>query len=562
MSTISAGVSLRNLPKSAVFTKSLPCDKLFPTPKDSAKSGFEKLGPRQVKEALYTYVRPTPATANPELLAVSPAAFRDLGLKLEEAETKEFVDLVAGNGAYEDVDENGVYPWAQCYGGWQFGQFAGQLGDGRAISLFEGTNPQTGKRYEVQLKGAGKTPYSRFADGRAVLRSSIREFVVSEYLNSIGIPTTRALALTLLPNEMVVREKMEVCAIVARMAESWIRIGTFDIFRARGDRVRLRQLCDYVHDEVLGLTTTEGNKYEAMYREIVKRNAKVVALWQVYGFMNGVLNTDNTSILGLSLDFGPFAFMDKFDPSYTPNHDDYMLRYSFRNQPTIIWWNLVRLAEDIAELIAVEDPHDAEFIANGVPKTDTDALIEKVEKLVASIGEDYKTVFLTTYKEKMAERMGFKSFKEGDFDSHFSPVLDLMEKHEFDFHQFFRKLAETPVEKIKAEIFLPADATEKDTRDVEGYLTMYKERLEEEGITDETRIPQMKKTNPKFVPKNWVLDEIIKRVEKDGEREVLKDVVKCVMEPFEDTWEGVKDAERWCGPVPKGKMAMQCSCSS
>ncbi|KAI5790515.1 hypothetical protein FPQ18DRAFT_277470 [Pyronema domesticum] len=533
----SVGVSLRDLPKSCVFTKSLPCDKLFPTPKDSAKSGSEKLGPRQVKEALYTYVRPTPATANPELLAVSPAAFRDLGLKLEEAETKEFVDLVAGNGSYEDVDENGVYPWAQCYGGWQFGQFAGQLGDGRAISLFEGTNPQTGKRYEVQLKGAGKTPYSRFADGRAVLRSSIREFLVSEYLNSIGIPTTRALALTLLPNEMVVREKMEVCAIVARMAESWIRIGTFDIFRARGDRVRLRQLCDYVHEEVLGLTMTEGNKYEAMYREIVKRNAKVVALWQVYGFMNGVLNTDNTSILGLSLDFGPFAFMDKFDPSYTPNHDDYLLRYSFRNQPTIIWWNLVRLAEDIAELITAE-------------------------KLIASIGEDYKTVFLTTYKEKMAERMGFKSFKEEDFDSHFSPVLDLMEKHEFDFHLFFRKLAETPVKEIKAEIFLPADASKKDIKDVEGYLTMYKERLAEEGITDEMRIPQMKKTNPKFVPKNWVLDEIIKRVEKDGEREVLKDVVKCVMEPFEDTWEGVKDAERWCGPVPKDKQAMQCSCSS
>ncbi|KAI5817894.1 hypothetical protein BZA77DRAFT_278518 [Pyronema omphalodes] len=537
MSTISAGVSLRDLPRSAVFTKSLPCDKLFPTPRDSAKSGSEKLGPRQVKEALYTYVRPTPATANPELLAISPAAFRDLGLKLEEAETKEFVDLVAGNGSYEDADENGVYPWAQCYGGYQFGQFAGQLGDGRAISLFEGTNPATGKRYEVQLKGAGKTPYSRFADGRAVLRSSIREFVVSEYLNSIGIPTTRALALTLLPNEMVVREKMEVCAIVARMAESWIRIGTFDIFRARGDRVRLRQLCDYVHDEVLKLTTTEGNRYEAMYREIVKRNAKVLGLWQAYGFMNGVLNTDNTSIYGLSLDFGPFAFMDKFDPSYTPNHDDYMLRYSFRNQPTIIWWNLIRLAEDIAELM-------------------------KVEKLVASIANDYRSVFLSTYNDKMTEKMGFKTFKEEDFDSHFSPVLDLMQKYELDYHQFFRKLSETPVEQIKAEIFLPDDAKDKDIKDVDGYLDMYKKRLDEEGITDETRIPQMKKVNPKFVPKNWVLDEIIKRVERDGERDVLKDVVKCVMEPFNDTWEGVQDAERWCGPVPKEQMAMQCSCSS
>jgi uncharacterized protein YdiU (UPF0061 family) len=264
-----------------------------------------------VKGAFYTYVCPEPIEQPPELLATSKAAFKTLGINPAEASRPEFVRLVAGNGGFEDK----IYPWAQCYGGWQFGQWAGQLGDGRAISLFEATNPETKERYELQLKGAGKTPYSRFADGRAVLRSSIREFIVSEYLHSIGIPTTRALSLTLLPGVEVSRERVEPCAVVSRFAQSWIRIGTFDLPRARGEREMLRQLCDYVRDEVLKLAphvaeAGKPNRYEVMYREVVTRNAKTVAYWQVYGFMNGVLNTDNTSILGLSLDFGPFGFMD------------------------------------------------------------------------------------------------------------------------------------------------------------------------------------------------------------------------------------------------------------
>ena len=575
------GVTLKDLPKSSVFTSRLPADKAFPTPAASAAASLNKLGPRMVKEALYTFVRPTSCTKTPELLAVSPAAFRDLGLTLSEAQNPEFVHLVAGNGTYEDgADENGIYPWAQCYGGWQFGQWAGQLGDGRAISLFEGTNPETGERYEVQLKGAGQTPYSRFADGRAVLRSSIREFVVSEYLNSIGIPSTRALALTLLPGEQVARERMEPCAIVTRMAQSWIRIGTFDLFRWRGDRVRLRALSDFVRDEVLRMPKQEGidekgrNRYENMYREVVRRNAKTVAMWQVHGFMNGVLNTDNTSIMGLSLDFGPFAFMDAFDPDYTPNHDDHMLRYSFKNQPTIIWWNLVRLAEDVAELLAVPNVDDPEFIATGVKEADADDLVKRAEAIIEDVGYEYKTVFLTEYGNLMARRMGFKTCKETDMDTMFSPCLDLMQKNELDFHHFFRRLAEVPVRGIvsageEANAKLAAsfahesvvNSDEAKTAILE-FLHCYAARLAEEGVEDADRIPAMKKLNPKFVPKNWVLDEIIQRVEEKGDREVLKDVVEVVMRPFEDTWEGVRDAERWCGEVPIVKRSTQCSCSS
>ena len=210
------GVSLQELPKSNTFTAKLPPDPEFKTPSDSDRAPRGDLGPRMVKGALFTYVRPEKTEA-PELLGISRTALHDIGLKDGVENTEEFKDLVAGNKIYWDNQtKEGIYPWAQCYGGWQFGSWAGQLGDGRAISLFEATNPSTKIRYEIQLKGAGRTPYSRFADGKAVLRSSIREFIVSEALNGMHIPTTRALALTLAPKSTVRRERLEPGAIVAR----------------------------------------------------------------------------------------------------------------------------------------------------------------------------------------------------------------------------------------------------------------------------------------------------------------------------------------------------------
>src|SRR5277367_6356734 len=244
-----AACSLRDLPKSNNFTSKLPPDPAFPTPADSHKADRRKLGPRMVRGALYTYVRPEP-TEDPELLGVSQKALEDIGLAESEAHSAELKEVVAGNKFYWTEEDGGIYPWAQCYGGWQFGSWAGQLGDGRAMSLFESTNPETKRRYEIQLKGAGRTPYSRFADGKAVLRSSIREFVVSESLNALNIPTTRALSLTLLPHSRVYRETTEPGAIVARFAQSWLRIGTFDIMRARGDRENIRKVAEYIATDV------------------------------------------------------------------------------------------------------------------------------------------------------------------------------------------------------------------------------------------------------------------------------------------------------------------------
>jgi len=556
--------ALKDLPKSNNLTSHLPPDPQYPTPSASHSAERSKLGPRMVKSALFTYVRPDPPVTS-ELLAVSPAALRSLAIDPSSVESEDFKDAVVGNKILtwdeasassskdkpeEEQREEQLYPWAQCYGGYQFGQWAGQLGDGRAISLFETTNPSSGVRYELQLKGAGRTPYSRFADGKAVLRSSIREFVVSESLHALGIPTTRALSLTLTPENKVRRETIEPGAIVARFAQSWLRIGTFDLLRARGDRKLIRQLSTYVAEEVFGgweslpsqLKTgdindtaidpgrgvgsnvvqgekeAEENRFTRVYREIVRRNAKTVAYWQAYAFTNGVLNTDNTSIFGLSIDFGPFAFLDNFDPSYTPNHDDFMLRYSYRNQPSIIWWNLVRLGEAMGELIGAGARCDEdEFVNEGVSKTWADDLVKRAESLIERIGEEYKAVFMAEYKRLMTARLGLKAHKEGDFDNLFSELLDTLEALELDFNHTFRKLSHLSVADIatdeqrkdKAGIFFHHEGlsgivgSEEDARArIAKWLDQWRQRVVEdwgEG-KDAERQDAMKKVNPKVCP--------------------------------------------------------------
>ncbi|KAI9759386.1 MAG: hypothetical protein M4579_002375 [Chaenotheca gracillima] len=621
----SGGVTLEELPKTSSFTSKLPQDPAFPTPLDSHNAPRDKLGPRLVKGSMYTYVRPE-RQEEPELLAVSPTALADIGLKAGEEQTEEFKELVAGNRllSWDESTGEGIYPWAQCYGGWQFGSWAGQLGDGRAISLFEATNPNTHTRHEIQLKGAGRTPYSRFADGKAVLRSSIREFIVSEALNALKIPSTRALSLTLLPHSRVQRERSEPGAIVARFAQSWLRIGSFDLIRSRGDRNLLRQLADYVAVECFGgwdklpsvhptseqnlaaepptgipesQTTGSGeeadNRYARLYRAIVRRNALTVAKWQAYGFMNGVLNTDNTSLIGLSIDFGPFAFMDDFDPTYTPNHDDHSLRYNYRNQPTIIWWNLVRLGEDLGELLGAGDRvDDQEFVEKGVREEVAPELVKCAEHVIDTAGDEYRAVFMAEYKRLMSARLGLKTQKESDFESLYSELLDTMEALALDFNQFFRKLssvrlAEVATEEgridVAARFFHHEGVTgigyKEDTarERVAAWLERWRARIiEDRGENSEEidaqRSKEMKAVNPKFIPKSWVLDELIQRVEKGGEREVLERVLDMALRPFEDSWYEGSDKEasekwraeeeRFCGDVPKTERAMQCSCSS
>ena len=608
------GVSLQELPKSHTFTAKLPPDPEFRKPSDSHRAPRGDLGPRMVKGALFTYVRPE-ETETPELLGISRTAMHDIGLKDGVENTEDFKSMVAGNKIYWDNEtEDGIYPWAQCYGGWQFGSWAGQLGDGRAISLFESTNPSTKTRYEIQLKGAGRTPYSRFADGKAVLRSSIREFVVSEALNGLHIPTTRALALTLASKSTVRRERLEPGAVVARFAQSWLRIGTFDIIRARGDRKLVRTLANYVaenvytgweslpsalenpskpdssaidpprsvpSDKIEGAEGVEENRYTRLYREIARRNAKTVTAWQAYAFTNGVLNTDNTSLLGLSLDFGPFAFLDNFDPSYTPNHDDHALRYSYKNQPSIIWWNLVRLGESLGELIGSgAKVDDGIFVEKGVSEDFAPELIKRAETIIGNVGEEYKTVFLAEYTRLMRARLGLVSERDGDFEELFSELLDTLEALELDFNHFFRRLSSFKASELgseeqrkqKATIFFHAEgmtSTSSVTASaaqerLAAWLERWAKRVGEDwGEKDGEREREMKKVNPKFIPRSWVLDEIIQKVEHDGARDVIKRVMAMAEHPFEEEWGGDREEEeRWCGDVPRTERMKQCSCSS
>ena len=610
-----AGVSFKDLPKSNTFTAKLPSDPQFKTPSDSHKATREDLGPRMVKGALYTYVRPE-ETEDSELLSVSRTAMKDIGLIDGQENTEEFKETVAGNKIFWDNEtEEGIYPWAQCYGGWQFGSWAGQLGDGRAISLFESTNPSTNTRYEIQLKGAGKTPYSRFADGKAVLRSSIREFIVSEALNGLHIPTTRALSLTLAPKSKVRRERVEPGAMVARFAQSWLRIGTFDIIRARGDRTLVRTLANYLAehvypgweslpsaledpskptssainipsgvpaDKVQGAEGIEENRYTRLYRAICRKNAITVAAWQAYAFTNGVLNTDNTSLLGLSLDFGPFAFLDNFDPSYTPNHDDHALRYSYKNQPSIIWWNLVRLGEALGELIGSGPKVDEEtFVEQGVTESFAPELIKRAETVIGNVGEEYKTIFLNEYSRLMSARLGLVSEQESDFETLFSELLDTLEALELDFNHFFRRLSTVKLSDLstpdsrteKASIFFHSEGmtatsgvSESAGKErVATWLEKWAARVKQDWGEDRDveREAAMKKVNPKFIPRSWVLDEIIQKVEHQGERDVLKRAMAMVEHPFEESWGGDREEEeRWCGDVPREGRMMQCSCSS
>lgn len=438
---------------------------------------------------------------------------------------------------------------------------------------------------------------------------------MSEALNGLHIPTTRALALTLLPSTRVLRESFEPGAIVTRFAESWLRIGTFDLLRARGDRNLIRKLSDYlaVHvypgweslpslfdaskpvlqtppsnipaKDIQGPSGLEENRYTRLYRAIARRNALTVAAWQAYAFTNGVLNTDNTSLLGLSLDFGPFAFLDNFDPSYTPNHDDHLLRYSYKNQPSIIWWNLVRLGESLGELIgAGPKVDDDEFVAKGVSKSFAPELIKRAEALIGQVGEEYKAVFLAEYTRLMRLRLGLKSERASDFDELFSNLLDTLEASELDFHHFFRRLSHVRLvelgsleqrKEVAGRFFhaegIPTTAGVKDEEArerVAAWLAKWAERVEGDwGVDDDGRKEAMIAVNPKFVPRSWVLTEIIQRVDKGGEREVLGRVMRMAENPFLEHWgEGEGDErreeERWCGDVPREGRGMQCSCSS
>ena len=321
--------------------------------------GDPESGPRlrQVHGALYSRIEPSPVTA-PRLIAHSAEVATLLGIDATDIGSPEFANVFGGNALLD-----GMQPYAANYGGHQFGQWAGQLGDGRAITLGESINA-AGKRWELQLKGAGPTPYSRSADGRAVLRSSIREFLCSEAMHHLGVPTTRALSLVA-TGESVVRDmfydghpKSEPGAIVCRVAPSFIRFGNFELPASRGDIALLRQLIDFtIRRDFPQLEGAGEALYGDWFAQVCERTARMVAHWMRVGFVHGVMNTDNMSILELTIDYGPYGWIDNYDPDWTPNTTDAQgRRYRFGQQPQIAFWNLTRLANALAPAFASHDP--------------------------------------------------------------------------------------------------------------------------------------------------------------------------------------------------------------
>lgn len=611
---------LINLPKTSSFTTFISPDKRVPDV-ETALTNENNITdtPRNLIGGGFTWVLPTVRNEY-EFLIANPTALKDLGLSEDEAEDPVFQLIVSGE-FYNDkttfLGEKFPMPYAQAYAGWQFGQFAGQLGDGRVVNLFEvpKVSPDGKNRgvYEIQLKGAGITPYSRFADGKAVLRSSIREYIISEHLHAIGIPTTRALSLTYLPSTIAQRHGAERCAVVARFAESWVRLGSFDLYRWRGDRRGVKELSDYVISELFTINEVkfqnfdgliknksdffkEGNlkledltDFDKMYYETIIRNAETTAICQAYGFLNGVLNTDNTSILGLAMDFGPFGIMDKFNPNYTPNSEDHDARYGYANIPSTVWWNLTRLGEDLAELIGAGNEllSNPEF-SEAVKEEWEDAIIKRATKVIEIGGDIYQYAYTKKYVQTFFNRLGLSpeliDIQNPDLQINniIQPMLDVLFKIQTDYNLFFLKLqnidfdSTTPnyVEIAEKEFLANYDFNtfrhHKDDllKAISEWLIIYHESLEKTKQYKSTT-PNPVNYNPKFLPRNWILDQVINQAleSRGAETSYLEKLQKMSSHPFDESKWGdeLKELEQsWLVQGNKGDeyTMLQCGCSS
>lgn len=604
--------TIRQLPKLALFPAHMRPDNVISSLSVAEQNKDNVIRtPRILRDGAFSWTLPEERKQY-KYLTASPQALHDLGLDPAEPDSPEFRDVVSGqvyHGSFQDAGY--PYPYSQCYAGWQFGQFAGQLGDGRVHNLFEvpkgdhvvlpsNTNRKT---YEVQLKGSGKTPYSRFADGKAVIRSLIREYIISEHLNSIGIPSTRALALTYLPKTYAQRHAAEKCAIVARFAELWIRLGTFDLYRWRFDRHGARQLSDYIITELFStdgkfpyLTQLLHNKpdllddaalgtltdYDRMYLEIVVRNATTTAMWQCYGFLNGVLNTDNTSVLGLSMDFGPFSIMDKFDPNYTPNSEDHQGRYSYANTPTSIWWNLTRLGEDLALLIGAGDELINELSDKVIIESE-DKITRRATKVIEVAGEMYKYAFTKMYVELFFKRLGLSPLlvnaknPDEQNDELIVPMLAMLKKVQCDFNKFFLTVQSVDVllpsfdaDKFAQSVLLKK-VSEHEAYDRDELSALVKDWVEvfqkyaKNGVDKQLS----KSVNPVFLPRNWILDEVIAQTQESQCEDLtyLHKLEKMAFNPFDRSkWgDDLKDVEeKWLlqSDIGDDLSMLQCSCSS
>ncbi|MBB6612703.1 YdiU family protein [Pontibacter sp. Tf4] len=466
------------------------------------------LTPRQTPGKLYSKAIPTPVE-KVSLLAWSDELAEELGIQ-KPADQQE-LDILGGN-----LVTDTMYPYAACYAGHQFGSWAGQLGDGRAITLGE-WETTAGKTYELQLKGAGPTAYSRRADGRAVLRSSVREYLMSEAMHYLGVPTTRALSLVA-TGEPVLRDMFyngnaayEPGAIVMRVAPSFLRFGNFEMLNARKETENLTNLVNWTIDRYYPHLQGEDRVLD-WFKEIVERTARLMVEWQRVGFVHGVMNTDNMSVLGLTIDYGPYSFVDDYDPDFTPNTTDLPgRRYAFGKQPGIAYWNLGCLAAALLPLVAKD-------------------------KLLPAL-ESYKELYWQKYYQMMGNKLGLDKTTNEDTTlvTQFEETLATIKP---DMTIFFQLLIDLPLCMENAEAVaehfkdsLYNDLTPEQSEQLYSLITSYLQRLNRNTITRAASQALMRKTNPRFVLRNYLLHQAIEELER-GDNTLFRKLQQAIKEPY------------------------------
>lgn len=496
------------------FNKELPADPI------------QENSRRQVLKACYSYVTPK-LTSKPEVLHVSKEMASSLGISKEETASDEFRDIVTGNAVLENTK-----PYAMCYGGHQFGNWAGQLGDGRAINLFEIEHEQ--KQWAVQLKGAGETPYSRTADGLAVLRSSIREYLCSEAMFHLNVPTTRALSLSL-SGDQVMRDVLyngnpayEKGAIVSRVAPSFLRFGNYQIFSARQDTETLQVLVDYtIRHFFPHLGAPSKDTYIQFFKEVSESSLEMVIHWQRVGFVHGVMNTDNMSILGLTIDYGPYGWLEGYDAGWTPNTTDRQhKRYRYGNQPDIVLWNLYQLANAIYPLIG--DAEGLEGVLN-----------------------DFSESYHSKYLKMMRTKIGL--FSELNSDNLLLHDLEeILALTETDMTIFFRKLGHFKkgipsdgLKIIKDAFYIPDEVSGSIEERWNEWFRRYNDRLDKEVFSDLERKNKMDEVNPKYVLRNYMAQLAIDDANK-GDYQLIDEFYKLLKRPYSEQ----PGQEKWFAKRP------------
>jgi serine/tyrosine/threonine adenylyltransferase len=480
---------------------------------------------RQVFDAAFSFVSPR-IPSNPKLLHVADEVAQLLGISRAETQSLDFLNLVSGSAVYPDSK-----PYAMAYAGHQFGNWAGQLGDGRAINLFEILH--NNQRWTLQLKGAGETPYSRTADGFAVLRSSIREHLCSEAMYYLGVPTTRSLSLVT-TGDKVLRDVLyngnaayEDGAVVCRVAPSFIRFGNFQLFAARKDIKNLKTLADYTIQYFYPEITTSGKeKYLQFYQEVVNRTVEMVLHWQRVGFVHGVMNTDNMSILGLTIDYGPYGWLEDYDPDWTPNTTDAEgRRYRFRNQPDIALWNLVQLGNALYPLI--ED-------------------IASMEQVLNSYSQQFDSQFPILQQQKL----GLLT----EYDTPFQDeLITLLTASETDMTIFYRNLAnvvktdtsDEALAKITFAFYQPDKIVTTLKTSWLNWMELYLEKIKAEVLSDEERKQAMNTINPKYVLRNYMAQLAIEAAEKEDYK-LIDELYTLLKNPYDEQ----PQYEKWFAKRP------------